>query len=72
MTILTDTSAEAVAKVCKGLHPGKMPASLQAEVDKFQEIPDDALTPQQHAIRDAFNKEAIDGTKWRTICVKEN
>jgi len=45
-----------------------MPASLQREINVFAEIPDDALTPTQQAIRDAFNKEIADGTRWRQIC----
>lgn len=71
MTILRDTSAEAVAKVCDSLNPGKAPSTVQVEVDKFADVPDEALTPQQRAIRDAFNKEAVDGKKWQGICGKK-
>lgn len=70
MTILTDTSGEAVAEVCNGLHPGKMPPSLQREVDKFAHVADVDLTNEQAALRDAFNKEAADGTRFNCVCRK--
>ncbi len=65
---MTETTAEAVAKVCAGLDPGLMVPELGIAVDRFSDLADDELTLEQSAMRKAFNKEIRDGERHMKIC----